>query len=88
MTVRIHPHAIGRMKERGCTRAEVEYAVRHGSRSPAQFDRTGFKHTFAYNRRWLGKLYRRKSVEAYAVDESPGEGEEDWLVVTVIVKHF
>ena len=71
------------MKERGCTRAEVEYTVKHGTQAPAKYDRTCFRHTFAYNRKWLGKIYRRKTVEAYAADE----GVEDWLVVTVIVKY-
>jgi hypothetical protein len=82
MTVRLHPHAVQRLKERGATQAEVVYAVKHGSRSPAKFARTRFAHTFAYNRKWLGVVYRRKRVEAFAVDE----GVDDWLVVTVIVK--
>jgi hypothetical protein len=82
--VSIHPHALKRMKERGATRAEVEYTVKHGKRSPAKYGRTRFTHRFAYNRRWEGKMYRSKTVEAYAVDR----GAEDWLVITVIVKYF
>jgi hypothetical protein len=78
-----HPHAVQRMKERGCTRAEVEYAVRHGARSPAKYGRTKFKHTFAYNRKWLGTPYKRKTVEAFASARPP----DGWLVVTVIVQY-
>jgi hypothetical protein len=71
------------MQERGCTRAEVEYTVKHGTRSPAKFRRTRLVHTFAYNRKWQGRIYRRKIVEAYAVEETP----DRWLVITVIVKY-
>ncbi|MGI8424192.1 MAG: DUF4258 domain-containing protein [Chloroflexota bacterium] len=85
MTVTIDPtHAVPRMAERGATRADVEYAVRHGTRSPAMYGRTCFTHTFAYNRKRLGKLYSHKSVLAYAVAKPPDE----WLVVTVVVKYF
>ena len=83
MKVRIHPHAAARMKERGSTRPEVEYAVKHGTRFPAKYGRTRFRHTFAYNRKWLGTSYRRKTVDAFAV----GEGEDDWLVISVIVRY-
>jgi hypothetical protein len=82
--VTIHPHAVTRMRERGATRAEVEYTVKHGSSSPAKFDRTVFAQTFAYNRKWQGTHYRQKAVESYAVERD----QDDWLVVTVIVKYF
>lgn len=83
MKISIHPHAIGRMKERGCTRPEIEYTVKHGVRSLAKYDRTRFTHSFAYNRRWMGKVYRTKKIEAYAVEERAN----NWLVITVIVKY-
>ena len=82
--VRIHPHAAGRMKERGCTRDEVQYTVQHGVQSPAKYGRFRYSNTFAYNRKWQGKAYSRKTIEAYAIDE----GAAGWLVVTVIVKFF
>jgi hypothetical protein len=72
------------MKERGATRAEVEYTVKNGKRSRAKYGRTRFTHTFAYHRKWHGKRYRRKRIEAYAANLSA----DDWLVVTVIVKYF
>jgi hypothetical protein len=83
VAIRIHPHAIARMKERGCTRAEVEYTIKHGTRSPAKYGRTRFRHTFAYNRKWLGNVYRRKLVEAFAAADGP----DDWIVITVVVKY-
>ena len=83
MKVRVHEHALQRMRERGCTLPDVQYTVKHGARSPAKFGRTRFRHTFAYNRKWQGTLYRRKTVEAFAIDE----GVDDWLVITVIVMY-
>jgi hypothetical protein len=84
MNVRLHPHALRRLTERGATRDDAVYTVKHGSRSPAKFGRTMFAHTFGYNRKWLGKAYRSKRVEAFAVEEKP----DDWLVITVVVKFF
>jgi hypothetical protein len=81
MKVTIHEHALLRMKERGATRTEVEYAVKNGAKSPAKYGRSRFTHRFVYNRKWLGKLYRNKTIEAYAARI----GTDEWLVVTVIV---
>lgn len=39
-------------------------------------------HTFAYNRKWLGEVYRSKQVQAFA----EAVDAEDWLVITVLVK--
>lgn len=82
--VRIHPHALTRMKERGCTKSEVEYAVKHGISAPAKFDRVQFTHTFAYNRKWQGASYQRKMVQAFAVEQD----DDEWLVITVVVKYW
>ena len=71
-----------RLGERGTTRDEVVYTVKHGTSSPAKFGRTRFVHTFTYGRKWLGRVYRRKRVEAFAVRDGP----DDWLVITVVVK--
>ena len=82
--VRLHPHALLRIRERGATKDEVIYTVRHGKRSAAAFGRALFTHRFAYNRKWHGRLYRFKVVEAFAVEEKANE----WLVVTVVTKYF
>lgn len=72
------------MKERGCTLAEVQHTLKLGIRAPAKYNRVRFVHTFAYNRKWLGKSYHHKTVEAFATER----GMNDWLVITVIVKYF
>jgi hypothetical protein len=80
--VRLHPHALERLTERGATEQEVVATVRQGERFPAKFDRTGFRRNFAFRGEWLGRWYASKQVEAYAVEE------DGWLVITVIVKYF
>ena len=84
MKVTLHPHAVQRLAERGATRDEVIYTVKHGKSAPAKFDRTNFTHTFAYHGKWLGTSYRRKTIEAFASEDDDG----NWLVVTIVVKFF
>lgn len=84
MSVRLHPHAQARLIERGATEAEVITTVEGGTTFPAQLDRTGFRRNFPFNAEWRGKFYATKKVEVIAVKEN----EEDWLVITVIVKFF
>ena len=83
MTVRLHPHAIGRLVERGVEEAEVLDTVRSGEQFPAKFGRTGFRRNFPFGKQWRGRTYSTKQVEAYAVREG-----EDWLVLTVVAKYF
>jgi len=83
VAVRIHPHAVQRMKERGATEGEVVETVDRGESFPARFDRTGFRHNFPHGGEWRGKRYNTKQVEAYAVQEG-----NDWLVVTVVTRYF
>ena len=80
--IRLHPHAKERLAERGATEAEVIAAVREGERFPAKYGWTGFRHNFAFDAEWRGRMYATKQVEAYAVEE------EGWLVITVLVKYF
>ena len=56
--------------------------MKYGSSSAAKFGRTKFTHTFAYNRKWLGRSYRTKVVEAFAQEVTA----DTWLVITVVVK--
>jgi hypothetical protein len=83
LTVRLHPHAVARIAERGATPEEVEATVVAGERFPARFGRIGFRRNFAFGGNWRGKRYRTKQIEAFAVKE-----ESDWLVITVVVKYF
>lgn len=82
MSLRLHPHAQGRLAERGATEAEVITTVETGERFPTKLGRTGFRRDFAFNDEWRGRRYTTKQVEAYAVEE------EGWLVITVIVRYF
>lgn len=83
MTIRFHPHARERMKERGAADEEVIGTVESGERYPGKFGRTGFRRNFAYSDTWLGREYGTKQVEVYAEEEDNG-----WLVITVITRYF
>jgi hypothetical protein len=83
MKVRLHPHAVERMRERGATAEEVQRTVARGERFPARFGRTGFRRNFPVPGAWRGRSFRTKQIEAYAVEE-----EGDWLVITVIVRYI
>ncbi len=82
MNVRLHPHALERLAERGATEEEVVATVLEGERFPAKFGRTGFRRNFHFAAEKLGRRYATKQVEAFAVEE------EGWLVITVVVKYF
>lgn len=82
MSVRLHAHALERIAERGATEDEVVITVETGERFSGKFGRTGFRRNFAFNRKWRGRHYATKQVEAYAVRN------DGWLVLTVIVRYF
>ncbi len=83
MKVRLHPHARARLAERGATEPEVIATVEEGENFPAKFARVAFRRHFTYNDTWRGKYFATKQVEAIAVEE-----DNDWLVITVMVKFF
>ena len=82
MRVRLHPHAQGRLAERGATEAEVIATVEEGESFPAKFGRTGFRRNFVFEDTWRGRPYATKQIEAYAVEEN------GWLVISLVVKYF
>jgi hypothetical protein len=82
VAVRLHPHAVERLTERGATRAEVVATIVQGEQVPAKFGRWGFRRNFPFNQVWRGRLYSTKQILAYAVRE------DDWLVITVITRFF
>ena len=82
MQIRVHPHALERIRERGATEAEVLAAVEGGERFEARFGRIGFRRNFPFDGVWRGKRYTIKQVEAYAIYDA------GWLVITVLVKYF
>jgi hypothetical protein len=81
--VKVHPHATGRMRERGASEDEVAATIRDGERFPAKFGRQGFRHYVPFDDVWRGRRYAVKLIEAFAVEE-----DGDWLVISVIVKYF
>jgi hypothetical protein len=83
MAIRFHPHARERMEERGATEDEAAATVEYGEQFPAKYGRTGFRRNFSFDAEWRGKLYGAKQVEVYAVQEG-----RDWVVITVIARHF
>lgn len=83
MIVRLHPHALERLAERGATEEEVRATVLGGESFPAKFGRTGFRRNFRFDSLWRGRHYAIKQVEAFAVREG-----EDWLVITVVTRYY
>lgn len=83
MTVRFHPHAIQRMRERGATRAEVLDTLNTGRAAPARFGRTRFRKRFPFDATWNNKRYSTKQVDGFAVKMPDG-----WFAITVIVRYF
>jgi hypothetical protein len=81
--VRLHPHALERLSERGVTEDEVVATVQAGESFPAKFGRTSFRRNFRFDSIWRGRHYATKEVEAFAIHEG-----EDWLVLTVVTRYY
>jgi hypothetical protein len=79
----IHPHAKSRAMERGASVQEMVEVVETGEVFPAKYSRTGFRKTFIFNDVWLGKHFYVKQLECFAIKE-----ENNWLVISVLVKYF
>ncbi len=47
MRIRLHPHALDRLADRGATEAEVTAAIELGEQFPAKHGRVGFRRNFA-----------------------------------------
>lgn len=83
MIVRLHPHALERLAERGATEDEVRATVLGGEAFPAKFGRSGFRRNFHFDSMWRDRHYAIKQVEAFAVREGA-----DWLVITVVTRYY
>ena len=62
---------------------EVILAVEAGEQFEAKFGRVGFRRNIRFGKRWRGKRYQFKQVEAYAVRLDDG-----WLVISVVTRYF
>ena len=83
MAIRFHPHALERMAERGATKRNVTATVKKGEQFEAKFSRFGFRRDFVFDKRWRGKYYKVKQIDAYVVRLG-----NDWLVVSVVTRYF
>jgi hypothetical protein len=81
--MKFHEHARARMLERGASGDEILTTVIEGERFPAKFGRQGFRRNFRFDSTWRGRRFGMKQIEVLAVWEN-----DDWLVITVIVKYF
>ena len=71
------------MAERGAGEQDVAESIAQGERFAAKFGRVGFRRNFRFDGQWRGRFYKNKQLEVLAVFE-----EQDWLVLTVLVKYF
>ncbi|MGH7060353.1 MAG: hypothetical protein ACREFH_08210 [Stellaceae bacterium] len=81
--MKLHAHAAARMLERGASEEEIAATVREGERFSAKLGRTGFRRNFSFDSVRHGRRYHMKQVEVFAIRE-----DDDWLVITIIVKYF
>jgi hypothetical protein len=68
--IRLSKHAQEQALERGATQAEVQEAVREGSREPATRGREMCRYNFVFNRKWQGKHYPIKQVAPVIKEEA------------------
>ena len=83
MRIRLHPHTLARMRERGATEQDVLSTIQSGERSPATHGRTTFRKRFRSITTRGVRIFGGKEILAYAVME-----DEVWLVLTVIVTYL
>ena len=79
--MKLHVHAVARMRERGASEGAIASTLTGGERFGAKFGRSGFRRNFVFDGLWHGRRYHMKQVEVFAVRE-----DGDWLVISVLVK--
>ena len=81
--IRLSKHAREQAAEQGVTEAEVEEAVRKGSREPTTLGREMCRYNLRFNRKWQGKHYLIKQVAPVIK-----EGANEIVVITVYTFYF
>ena len=76
------------MLERGATEEEVAATIREGEQFPAKFARQGFRRNFPFKTLWRGRRHHMKQVEMKQVEVFATWEDDDWMVISVIVKYF
>jgi hypothetical protein len=64
--MKLHTHAVARMRERGASEEEIASTLAEGERFAAKFGRSGFRRNFGFDGLWRGRRYHMKQVEVYA----------------------
>jgi hypothetical protein len=81
--IRLSRHAGEQARERGATVAEVDEAVRKGTREPAKHGRELCRYNFGFGRKWQGKHYAIKQVAPVIKEEA-----NEIVVITVYTFYF
>ena len=82
-SIRLTKHAREQAAERGATKAEVEEAIRKGSREHAKYGRKLCRYNFAFGTTWQGKPYSVRQVAPVIREEA-----REIVVITVYTFYF
>jgi hypothetical protein len=81
--IRFTAHALEQCIERGASHAEVEQAIRTGTKERAKGGRFLYRANFQYNAKWQGVFYRIKQVVPVVAEQ-----EAETVVITVYTFYF
>jgi hypothetical protein len=81
--IRLTAHAAEQCVERGASHAEVEQAIRTGTKERTKHGRFLYRTNFQYNAKWQGVFYRIKQVVPVVAEE-----EAEIVVITVYTFYF
>ena len=81
MRIRIDPHTLERLEERGATEEEIKDVIKTGLAIPAKYGRKGKAKVYEFSKKRHGTHYEQKRVEVFYVMEGD-------LAVTVTVYVF
>ena len=82
-SIRLTKHAREQAAERGAMEAEVEEAVRKGSRESAKLGRVLCRYNFTFGKTWQGKPYAIKQIAPVIKEEA-----REIVVITVYTFYF
>ena len=65
MDIRIDPHTLERVAERGASSQEIIDVITSGHPMPAKYGRSGKSKVFDFNQTRLGRYYAQKKIEVF-----------------------
>ena len=81
MEIRIDPHTLERLEERGTSEAEIKEVIETGTAVPAKYGRQARAKVYEFRSEWSGRYYEQKRVQViYA--------EENSQIITITVYVF